>query len=168
MTIENQNLIGSLPSDLRTLIDEASLLEIVLESVADVGAVGRKAFNSASVRPESSAPMMLTLLTYSYAAGIFGSRDIEAAIYQDRTLRYICAHKYPTWHDIRRFRRLHREWVQKILGATLTEVSVQYLFPFYPETAGNPPRSDFDAQVAMAVAGRLEAAIIMDGVEMDV
>jgi len=35
MTIENQNLIGSLPSDLRTLIDEASLLEIVLESVAD-------------------------------------------------------------------------------------------------------------------------------------
>ena len=44
----------------------------------------------------------------------------------------------------------------------------EYVFPLQPELAGKLPISDLDAQVAAAVAGRIEAAIIMDGVEIDV
>lgn len=168
MTIENNNLITSLPSDLRAFVDEACLLDTVLGAVANVDATSPKLFNGSSGDDALSAPMMLTLLTYSYAIGIFGSRDIEAALYKDQTLRYICAHQYPTWHDIRRFRRMHRELVQKILGTVLTHLCIQYLLPFYPDLAGNLPPSELDGQIASAVAGRIEAAIIMDGVEIDV
>ena len=168
MTIENNNLIASLPSDVRTLVDEAALLDVVLESVADAGGDGPKLFNGCSCEEALSAPMMLTLTAYSYSIGIFASRDIETAIYKDRTLRYICAHQYPTWHDVRRFRRMHRELVQKILGSVLTRLYIRYLFPFYPDLAGNLPPLALDAQVAAAVLGRIEAAIIMDGVEIDV
>ena len=168
MTAENSNFVANLPSDLRTLVDEACLLDMVLGSVANDGVAGPKLFNGSSGEGALSAPMMLTLTAYSYAIGIFASRDIEVAIYKDQTLRYICARQYPTWHDIRRFRRLHRELVQKILCSVLRQLCVQYLFRFYPELAENLPASDLDAQIAAAVTGRIEAAIIMDGVEIDV
>ena len=168
MTIENNNLIASLPSDLRTLVDETCLLDIALESVANDGVAGTNPFNCSSGEGGLSAPMMLTLISYSYAIAIFGSRDIEAATYKDQTLRYICAQQYPTWHDIRRFRRMHRELVQRILGSVLTRLCVQCLFPFYGELAANLSALKMDGQIAVAVAGRIEATIIMDGVEIDV
>jgi len=168
MTTENSNLVANLPSDLRTLVDEVCLLDMVLGAAANDGMVRPKPFNGSCGEAALSAPMMLTLTTYSYAIGIFASRDIEAAIYKDQTLRYICARQYPTWHDIRRFRRMHRELVQKILGSVLMQLCVQYVFRFYPELAGNLPPSELDTQIAAAVAGRIEAAIIMDGVEIDV
>ena len=168
MTIEHKYLIANLPSDLRSLVDEASLLDLVLESVAAAGAGPLRPFTRTSGQAALSAPMMLTLTAYAYAIGIFASRDIEATICKDQTLRYICARQYPTWHDIRKFRRMHRELVQKILGSVLTRLCIRYVFPFYPELAGNLPPSDLAAQVAAAVLGRIEAAIIMDGVEIDV
>ena len=58
--------------------------------------------------------------------------------------------------------------MQKILGSVLTRLYIRYLFPFYPDLAGNLPPLALDAQVAAAVLGRIEAAIIMDGVEIDV
>ena len=48
------------------------------------------------------------------------------------------------------------------------QLSLQYVLPFYPELAENLPPSELDAQIAAAVAGRIDAAIIMDGVEIDI
>jgi hypothetical protein len=59
---------------------------------------------------------MLTLLTYSYASGIYGSEDIVRAIASDRIIRYICAHNYPTWEDLRLFRRHHRAQLETCLA----------------------------------------------------
>ena len=35
--------------------------------------------------------MMLTLLTYCYATGVYGSTDIELNMQHDRMIRYLCA-----------------------------------------------------------------------------
>jgi hypothetical protein len=59
--------------------------------------------------------MLLTLLTYCYAAGIYGSEDIEWACEHDVTVRYICANTLPTQDNIRRFRRANRPWVEACL-----------------------------------------------------
>src|SRR5438132_7581342 len=97
MTIENGRLGTSLPTDLRVLVDESCLLHLALESAVNGGSINLKPFNGLSGQAPLSARMMLTLLSYSYAVGIFGSRDIERAIYEDQTLRYICAGQRPAW-----------------------------------------------------------------------
>ena len=159
-------LLATLPSDLRALGDESILLKITLQAVVDTAFV--RPLSSASGQIPLSIPMMLTLVTYSYACGIYGSRDIESAIYKERTLRYICARQYPTWKEIRRFRRLHRDLLQKTLGSLLRQFCLQFLFPLRPTLAANLPPFLLDEQIGTVVAARIETAIIMDGVEADV
>jgi transposase len=54
--------------------------------------------------------MMVSLLIYCYATGIFGSRRIEAATYTDIAVMYICAAKaHPHFTVICEFRRKNRE-----------------------------------------------------------
>jgi len=96
------------------------------------------------------------------------TRGVQSDSFKDQTLRYICAQQYPTWHDIRRFRRTHGEVVQRTLGSVLMRLYVQYVVPFYPELGTNRPSPDLHTQIVAAVAGRIETAIIMDGVEIDV
>ena len=65
--------------------------------------------------------MMLTLLGYCYARGWYASRQIEQAIVKDPMVRYLCAHRYPDWNVIRRFRRDHRG----LLAACLNHIFKQ-------------------------------------------
>ena len=68
--------------------------------------------------------MLLSLLGYCYATALFDSREIEARINIDRTLRYLCAGQLPNWEDLRQFRRrnLHavRLTVTELLKAAWT------------------------------------------------
>src|SRR6266496_3459218 len=98
---------GSLLSaDLRRSLGEAGLLRLALDAVQalDPHLFDLEGRRAVGLRPQ----MMLTLLTYCYAAAIYGSRDIACAIEQDRTVRYICANARPDWQTIRRFRRQFR------------------------------------------------------------
>src|SRR5690242_12457071 len=103
MTIENKTKAppAALPADLRQLVNEEVLLRITLETVADsdpfrpVTGIGGDHFSS---------PMMLTLISYAYSCGIYSSQEIESAVQRDKTMRYICARKFPRWQDLRRFR----------------------------------------------------------------
>ena len=65
--------------------------------------------------------MMLTLLTYCYAAGIHGSDDIDRATRTDETVRYICARSAPGSAAIRGFRKMHRQLVEHCLASVLAE-----------------------------------------------
>jgi len=56
-----------------------------------------------------SPRMMLALLVYSYAHGVFSSRKIEVATYRDIAVRYICADNHPDHDTIAKFRRENRE-----------------------------------------------------------
>jgi hypothetical protein len=127
MTTNTLNLADSetaLPRDLRLRFGERGLLELALEAVLNVALQG--ATFHAERSSELSPRMMLTLLTYCYAAGIYGSEDIEWAVGSDATVRYICAHAEPGWPAIRMFRRSNRQWLEQCLVHLLGQAAARW------------------------------------------
>jgi hypothetical protein len=101
-----------MPADLRTWFGENKLVHLSLEAVQET-----RPEKAGAEQAGYSHPMMLTLLTYCYASGLYGSRDIEFQARTDRTLKYLCAHNYPDWSAIRQFRRRHAETLKCCLLA---------------------------------------------------
>src|ERR1700726_2235378 len=52
-----------------------------------------------------SAGMMVSLLIYAYAHGVFSSRRIEELSYENLSVRYLCANTHPDHDTIAKFRR---------------------------------------------------------------
>ena len=69
--------------------------------------VNERGTGSAQYHPR----MMLALLVYCYANGIFGSRRIERATYRDIGVRYVAANCHPDHDTICTFRRSNVEAV---------------------------------------------------------
>lgn len=94
-----------LPPDLRDWLPEDDLAHFVLESVERVPVdrfkVNVRGTGSAQYHPQ----MMLALLIYCYANGIFSSRRIERATYRDIGVRFITANCHPDHDTICAFRR---------------------------------------------------------------
>jgi hypothetical protein len=63
-------------------------------------------------------PVMLTVVTYCYANGVYSSRDIASRISRDEILRFLCAGTYPAWDDIRDFTRRNRSLIKQSLIQT--------------------------------------------------
>jgi transposase len=105
-----------LPPDLRDWIPEDDLAHVVLEAVdlvdLSVFKVNRRGRGSAQYHPR----MMLALLIYCYANGIFSSRRIERATYRDIGVRFVAANRHPDHDTIASFRR---ENVEAIAGSFL-------------------------------------------------
>src|SRR5262249_1411988 len=62
-----------------------------------------------------TGPLLTTVLIYSYAIGVLGSREIEILARHDPTLRYLCRSTVPDWHTLRLFRRQHVRLVMQCL-----------------------------------------------------
>ena len=94
-----------LPPDLRDWIPEDDLAHFVIAAVerVDMGAfkVNRRGSGSAQYHPR----MMLALLIYCYANGIFSSRRIERATRRDIGVRFVAANSHPDHDTIASFRR---------------------------------------------------------------
>jgi transposase len=94
-----------LPPDLRDWIPEDDLAHFVIAAVerVDLGAfkVNHGGTGSAQYHPR----MMLALLIYSYANGIFSSRRIERATHRDIGVRFVAANAHPDHDTIASFRR---------------------------------------------------------------
>jgi transposase len=94
-----------LPPDLRDWIPEDDLAHFVIEAVERValGAfkVNERGTGSAQYHPR----MMLALLIYCYANGIFSSRRIERASHRDLGVRFVAANRQPDHDTIATFRR---------------------------------------------------------------
>jgi transposase len=79
-----------------------------------VAAVDRVPLGAFAVRPipggkaQYHPRLMLALLIYSYANGIFSSRRIERATYRDIGVRYVAANLHPDHDTIAAFRRANR------------------------------------------------------------
>ena len=99
----NQPLL--LPVDLREWVPADDMVHFILEAVEQVPLdrfqVNRRGSGSKQYHPR----MMLALLIYCYANGVFGSRRIEAATYRDIAVRYLCADTHPDHDTICKFRR---------------------------------------------------------------
>ena len=99
----NQPLL--LPPDLRDWIPDDDLVHFVIEAVdgldLSVFRINRTGSGSAQYPPH----MMLSLLIYSYANGVFSSRRIERATYRDIGVRYLTGDTHPDHDTICKFRR---------------------------------------------------------------
>ena len=94
-----------LPPDLRDWVGEDDLVHFVIEAVdrlpLEIFQVNHRGTGDQQFPPH----MMLSLLIYSYANGIFSSRKIERATYRDVAVRYLTADTHPDHDTICTFRR---------------------------------------------------------------
>ncbi len=111
-----------LPPDLRDWLPADDLVHFVVEAVERVPVdrfkVNMRGTGDAQYHPQ----MMLSLLIYCYANGIFSSRRIERATYRDIGVRFITANCHPDHDTICAFRRgnvsaISESFVQVLLMA---------------------------------------------------
>jgi transposase/IS5 family transposase len=94
-----------LPPDLKEWVADNDLAKFVLEAVEVTDTAGA-ALNVRGSGSEQYPPaMMLALLIYCYATGIFSSRRIERATFDSVAVRYLCANTHPDHDTIANFRR---------------------------------------------------------------
>src|SRR5260370_24014136 len=94
-----------LPPDLRDWVDEDDLVHFIIAAVERLP-LSRFAVNEKGCGDEQYPPhLLLALLIYCYANGIFSSRRIERATYRDVAVRYLCADTHPDHDTICAFRR---------------------------------------------------------------
>ena len=113
MLIDAEQRTPAMPAHLRQQLGERALIDLALAAVQTVGE-GLPGPLAAAGR--HSPQMLLTLLTYCYAAGVYGSEDIEYDCRNDAATRYLCANASPDQDTIRNFRRANRRWIEACLA----------------------------------------------------
>jgi transposase len=102
-----------LPPDLRDWVADNELARFILDAV-DLSDVILAAVNERGSGSEQYPPgMMLALLIYCYATGLFSSRRIERATYDSVAVRYICGNHHPDHDTIANFRSSNAAIVRK-------------------------------------------------------
>ena len=94
-----------LPPDLRDWIPEDDLAHFVIEAVERVEMSAFKVNHRGTGSAQYHPRMMLALLIYCYANGIFSSRRIERATHRDIGVRFMAANTHPDHDTIATFRR---------------------------------------------------------------
>lgn len=98
-----------LPPDLRDWVARDDLARFVLDAVEQcdlqVAHLNVRGSGDAQYPPG----MMLALLIFCYAHGLFSSRRIEQATYHHVSVRYLCANLHPDHDTIAAFRRHNAE-----------------------------------------------------------
>ncbi len=94
-----------LPPDLRDWIPSDDLAHFVIEAVDRVDMCAFKVNHRGTGSAQYHPRMMLALLIYSYANGIFSSRRIERATHRDIGVRFVAANVHPDHDTIATFRR---------------------------------------------------------------
>jgi transposase len=80
-----------LPPDLREWVADNELAHLIVEAV-ELCDLSRAQLNVRGSGSEQYPPsMMMALLIYAYATGVFSSRRIERATYDSVAMRYLCA-----------------------------------------------------------------------------
>jgi transposase len=98
-----------LPHDLREWVREDDLAHFIIEAVERVYIGAFKVNWQGTGKAQYHPRMMLALLIYCYANGIFSSRRIERATYRDVAVRFIAADTHPDHDTIATFRRENAE-----------------------------------------------------------
>lgn len=106
-----------LPPNLRDWVPEGHLVHFVMDAV-DLIDVSEASVNQRGTGSEQYPPrLLLGLLVYCYATGLFSSRQIERATHENVAVRLLCADTHPDHDTLCTFRRrngalLHRAFAQ--------------------------------------------------------
>jgi transposase len=107
-----------LPPDLRDWVPADHLVHFVIDAVEQLD-VSAARVNDRGTGSEQYPPrMLLGLLIYSYATGVFSSRQIERATYENVAVRLLCADTHPDHDTLCAFRRENTA----LLGGCFAEV----------------------------------------------
>ena len=94
-----------LPPDLKEWVADDDLAHFIVEAVERVDMQSFHVSRTGSGQAQYHPRMMLALLIYCYASGIFSSRRIEQATYRHVSVRFITADTHPDHDTIATFRR---------------------------------------------------------------
>src|SRR5512146_2791231 len=108
-----------LPVDLRDWVPEDDLVHFVISAVETME-LGSVRVNSRGTGSKQYPPgMMLALLVYCYANGVFSSRRIERATFRDIAVRYLTGDTHPDHDTICAFRRDNGELIEEAFRQVL-------------------------------------------------
>jgi transposase len=104
----NRDQAFLLPPDLKAWLPEDDLAHFVVAAVERVPLAAFEVTARPGGKPQYHPRLMLALLIYSYANGIFSSRRIERATYRDIAVRFVAANLHPDHDTIATFRRTNK------------------------------------------------------------
>ena len=106
--------LNFIPHSLAVWVEPTLLVGLTYEAATSLAG-----FDQLAAEEEGDAvtrsKMMLVLLTYCYATGIYASREIQEKLQEPGTLNYISANQPLNSDDLRHFRRRWRQVVQACL-----------------------------------------------------
>jgi transposase len=108
-----------LPPDLRDWVEQDDLAHFLIDALEVLDLSGAAINERGSGSQQYPPGMMLVVLIYCYAQGIFSSRLIERATYRHVSVRYLAGNTHPDHDTIATFRREN--------GPLLRSVFVQLL-----------------------------------------
>ncbi|SRR6266566_5129146 len=111
-----------LPDDLSVYIGKKTLVKLILDAIEGLNARAYGSGAPATGSPEFQPALMLTLLTYCYATGVYASTDIELSTQNDQMMRYLCARSDLNLPVLREFRRYSRDRIKECLATVLRRV----------------------------------------------
>ncbi len=167
---------GPLPINLKQWIDEVRLVHLSLVAVQALDPVETPGSRCPSDQ-EFPAPMMMTLLTYCFSIGLFGSHDIERSIASDSAVRYLCANQFPDANQIRSFRRRNTPQLKESLFNLFKIVwTRQFNDPSpspYSLRASDPARhvpaspTQWERELSIEADLRIKMAMLIDSMALD-
>jgi transposase len=98
-----------LPPDLKDWLAEDDVAHFIVAAAERVRLGAFRTNQQAGGKPQYHPRLMLALLIYCYANGVFSSRRIERATYRDIGARFIAANTHPDHDTIAVFRRSNKE-----------------------------------------------------------
>jgi transposase len=108
-----------LPPNLRDWVPADHLVHLVMDAVESLELRGVR-LNERGTGSEQYPPrLLLSLLIYSYATGVFSSRRIEQSTYDNVPVRLLCAELHPDHDTICTFRRENGALLQESFGQVL-------------------------------------------------
>jgi transposase len=108
-----------LPPDLRDWVPSSHLVHFVIDAMEAVDTracpVNSRGTGSAQYPPS----MLLALLVYSYATGVFSSRQIERTSHENVAVRLLCADTHPDHDTLCSFRRDNAALLKSVFAQIL-------------------------------------------------
>jgi transposase len=94
-----------LPVDLRDWVARDDLARLIVDVVEQCDLRRAVTNDRGSGSLQYPPGMMVSLLIYAYAQGVFSSRRIEQLTYENLSVRYVCGNTHPDHDTIAKFRR---------------------------------------------------------------
>ena len=111
-----------LPDNLSVYIGKKTLVKLILDAIEDLNARPTSSRAPAAGNPQFQPAMMLTLLTYCYATGVYATADVELSMQHDQMIRYLCSKNYLNLPVLLEFRRYSRDRIKECLATVLRRV----------------------------------------------